>query len=75
MIVMMFQKKLDRAMDWIKNSNEDNEQDRTTLELEKMDIPAIIISALLVFSPIFLILILILLSGCIATKDGDTLTV
>ena len=60
MIVMMFQKKLDRAMDWIKNSNEDNEQDRTTLELEKMDIPAIIISALLVFSPIFLILILII---------------
>ena len=57
---MMFQKKLDRAMEWIKNQNKDNEQDRTTLELEKLDIPAIIISALLVFGPIFFILIVII---------------
>ena len=77
---MMFQKKIDRAMEWLKEKNnpkQNNEegypensldldskdelqtQENSNIELEKGDIPAIIISALLVFGPIILILLLI----------------
>lgn len=56
---MMFQNKLDRAMRWIKNKNKDEDHEKDSIELEKNDMLAIIISALLVFGPIILILFLI----------------
>lgn len=56
---MMFQNKLDRAMKWIKNKNKDEDHEKDSIELEKNDMLAIIISALLVFGPIILILFLI----------------
>lgn len=67
---MMFQNKLDRAMEWLKNKNapsQDNineydpkaeweaEQDNN-IKLEGKDILAIIISAIIVFGPILLLL-------------------
>lgn len=63
---MFFQSKLNRAMEWLKNKNkssssdeihDENEED---LKLEKTDILALIISAVLVFSPIIIILMIIL---------------
>ncbi len=57
---MMLQKKLERAMDWLKNKSSDKEQIEDNLNLEKKDILAIIISALLVFGPIILVLLLIM---------------
>ena len=67
---MMFQKKIDRAMNWLKekNNSETNDYDSKVdgsaqedhVELEKEDILAIILSAILVFGPILLILIVIL---------------
>jgi len=56
---MMFQNKLDRAMKWIKNKNKDDDHENDSIELEKNDLLAIIISALLVFGPIILILFMI----------------
>jgi len=84
---MMFQKKIDRAMDWLKEKNkteksynikgykrshgEDNateyydarsewiEKESEALELEKNDVLAIIISAIIVFGPVFLIMIIV----------------
>ncbi len=62
---MMFQKKIDRAMDWLKEKNKTNEIEEKYqedyIELEKGDRLAIFISAILVFGPIFLILIGLLL--------------
>jgi len=62
---MMFQKKIDRAMDWLKEKNTTNEIEEKYqedyIELEKGDRLAIFISAILVFGPIFLILIGLLL--------------
>ncbi|WP_352420803.1 hypothetical protein [Proteiniborus sp.] len=73
---MMFQKKIDRAMNWLKernksvNSSELNDfdpkaewkaQESNKIELEKNDVLAIILSALIVFGPILLILIIMLI--------------
>lgn len=62
---MFYQKKLDRAMKWLKERNksqnnsysteEELEDARNNVEFEKKDILAIIISALLVFGPLFLV--------------------
>lgn len=60
---MMLQRKLERAMEWLKNkpeNKEDKEDIEESIELEKNDVLALIISALLVFGPIILFLILIL---------------
>lgn len=63
---MFFQSKLDRAMEWLKNKNkksdsqESNSENIEDIRLEKDDILALIISALLVFGPIFIILSLII---------------
>lgn len=57
---MMLQKKLERAMDWLKGKSGNQEQIEDNLNLEKEDVLAIIISALLVFGPILLILLLIM---------------
>ncbi len=63
---MFFQSKLDRAMEWLKNKNkkpdsqESNSENIEDIKLEKDDILALIISALLVFGPIFIILSLII---------------
>jgi hypothetical protein len=81
---MLLQRKIDRAMDWLKDKNnksqpyiEDSVEDHSDLEnfdpkaewlryeneniqLEKNDFFAIVISALLVFSPIFIILAIII---------------
>ncbi len=62
---MMLQKRIDRAMDWLKkqnksevdDSNEELEKDEEYVELEKNDILALFISSLLVFGPIVLVLI------------------
>ena len=55
---MIFQKKIDRAMEWLKNRNKEKDikigQD-DELNLEKNDLLAIIISAFIVFLPILLI--------------------
>lgn len=65
---MMFQKKIDRAMDWLKDKNKDKEKrqyddymEDDYIELEKGDRLAMFISAVLVFGPVFLILIGLLL--------------
>ncbi|NLY67645.1 MAG: hypothetical protein GX069_08800 [Tissierellia bacterium] len=57
---MFYKKKLERAMKWLKEKNrvEDREnslEEYEGIELEKKDIIAIIISAILVFGPLFLI--------------------
>lgn len=57
---MLLQKKLERAMDWLKNKSNSEEDLEESIELEKNDLPALIISALLVFGPIILFLFLIL---------------
>ena len=57
---MLLQKKLERAMDWLKNKSNSEEDLEENIELEKNDIFALIISALLVFGPIILFLFLIL---------------
>ncbi len=56
---MMLQKKLQRAMDWLKNKNTD-EDEMDNIEIEKKDILPLILSALLVFGPLLLILIVIM---------------
>lgn len=60
---MIFQTKINRAMKWLKNKNKTSEYDEIVedIELEKVDILALILSALLVFGPIFIILILIII--------------
>ncbi len=64
----MFQKKIDRAMDWLKDKNKDKKKcqyddymEDDYIELEKGDRLAMFISAVLVFGPVFLILIGLLL--------------
>lgn len=65
---MMFQKKIDRAMKWLKEKNKKSDFDESINELseedrdykfDKIDILAVIISAILVFGPIFIVLGLI----------------
>jgi len=85
---MLLQRKIDRAMNWLKEKNnleKSNSEDYSNklpddnsdlysfdpkaewkaqeenIKLEKGDIPALIISALIVFGPIFLVLIGILM--------------
>lgn len=62
---MIFQKKIDRAFNWLKekNKNQDSNKDDNYEEvyLEKKDHLALILSALIVFSPIFIVLIGILI--------------
>ncbi len=57
---MMLQKKLERAMQWLKNKPGNEIEDEEHIELEKNDMFALFFSALLVFGPIILILLLIL---------------
>lgn len=62
---MMFQKNVDRAMKWLKDKSNKNldelePKEYDNIELEKNDFLALIISALMVFGPIILILIIIL---------------
>lgn len=68
---MFFQSKVDRAMKWLKEKNQPKREDNLNgLEdemslgqeqekIEKRDILAILISALLVFGPIILVLLII----------------
>ena len=68
---MIFQKKVDRALQWLKDKNKSNEikeghevdqvEPLEDLPLEKGDRLALLLSALLVFGPIFLILLIIAL--------------
>lgn len=71
---MLFQRKVDRALNLLKErsskrnvknaGNEDISEeayDKKRLELEKNDLAAMIIAALLVFAPILIILAIILL--------------
>lgn len=73
---MIFQKKIDRAMNWLKEKNKSENslevnnydpkaewraEESNKIELEKNDVLAIILSALIVFGPILLILIIILI--------------
>ena len=62
---MMFQKKIDRAMNWLKEKNKKSDFDESinglseenqNYKFDKTDILAAIISALLVFGPIFIVL-------------------
>ncbi len=56
----MFYGKFHRAMEWLKRQNEKRKQDfEEDLKLDKMDMVALLISALLVFGPIILLLIVI----------------
>lgn len=64
---MFFQSKIDRAFKWLNeknnkdiNTEDENFEDKEDMKLEKKDILAIIISAILVFSPIFIVLGLII---------------
>lgn len=64
---MMFQKKIDRAMNWLKEKNKKSDFDESgelsredyNYKLDKTGIFALIISALLVFGPIFIVLMFI----------------
>ena len=73
---MFFQKKIDKSMESIKNKNKQTdeidfdepydpkaewEEEQAPIDLDKKDILALMVSGLLVFSPIFIILILILI--------------
>lgn len=57
---MLLQKKIERAMNWLRNKSNNEEDLEENIELEKNDLLALIISALLVFGPIILFLLLIL---------------
>lgn len=57
---MLFQKKIDEAMKRLKEKRIESEDKENKEYLEKGDILAIIISALLVFGPIILILVFLL---------------
>jgi len=56
---MMFYGKFNRAMEWLKQQNKDKKQDgdQEDLKLDRSDILALMLSALLVFGPIVLFLI------------------
>ena len=64
---MMFKKRIDRAFKWLsektkgQDSNKDFELEEEKIHLEKEDYIALFLSALIVFGPIFLVLIIILL--------------
>jgi hypothetical protein len=54
---MMFQKRVERAMKYLEDKRK-AQQYEEDIELEKKDILAIIISALIVFLPLILLLVL-----------------
>jgi len=58
---MMFHGKFNRAIEWLKRQNKDKQQDfdEEDLKLDRMDILALMLSALLVFGPVILFLIAI----------------
>ena len=66
---MMFKKRIDRAFKWLKdkknleNSIDDfnPKEEEEEIHLEKEDYIALFLSSLIVFGPIFLVLIIILL--------------
>jgi len=65
---MLFQKRVDRSLEYLKEEGEKHGETLRDLrdqgeneKLEWADIPAMIISALLVFGPILLVLIVILI--------------
>lgn len=53
---MMFQKKVDRAMNWLKEKNKNKANSGSDMDFERRDILALVLSAALVFAPIFLVL-------------------
>lgn len=55
---MMFNKKLDRAMEWLKSKNPDTLDDNQDREIktEKKDVLAMLIAAFIVFVPAVIIL-------------------
>lgn len=60
---MMFQGKIDRAMDYLKSKNkreEDKPEYMDDIPFHKLDILAIIISGIIVMAPVFIVLIGIL---------------
>ncbi len=59
---MFLQRKVDRAMDWLKEKNKPTTElkEWEEVEFEKADKIAIVISGILVMAPVFIILILIL---------------
>lgn len=65
---MLFQRKIDRAQAWLEERNRPMDDrtlehhkgafdQRATIKLEKGELPAVILSALLVFLPVFLVLL------------------
>jgi hypothetical protein len=66
---MMFQKKIDRSMKWLKEKNKaldkkaeewsEGKKEHNDLKLEAKDIIAIILSALMIFGPLILLLLII----------------
>lgn len=62
---MFLQKKVDRAFQWLKEKNKpqnhSNKEWEEDIKIEKEDILALILSALLVFGPIFIALFLIMI--------------
>jgi len=58
---LFFQDKVDRAFKWLNDKNKKAEvEENEDIELEKLDILAIIISAVIVFLPILIVLGLII---------------
>ncbi|NLN14816.1 MAG: hypothetical protein GX185_04335 [Tissierellia bacterium] len=61
---MLFKSKFERAMKWLREKNQGSnshqiDEEAGDLDLDKTDILAIIISAIIVFGPIILILFLL----------------
>jgi len=60
---MMFQKKIDRSMKWLKEKSKaldsGTEEEKGSLKLEIKDMVAIVLSALMVFGPLVLLLLLV----------------
>lgn len=57
---MLMQKKVERAMKWLKDKRAHQSPEEDTIHLEKNDVKAMTISAYLVFLPIALVVLLVL---------------
>lgn len=61
---MLLQKRIDRAMDWLKEKTTKDKAGKPATEgevhLEKGDMPAMILSAMLIFLPIALLVLVVL---------------
>lgn len=57
---MLMQKKVERAMKWLKDKRARQSPEEDTIHLEKNDVKAMTISAYLVFLPIALVVLLVL---------------